>query len=382
MTKQPTISNHASIHVDQIGTVLNIVAGAKHNALFLSLPGVGKTAEISLWAEQQGAELIVEVASLLDRLDLAGLPFLDQAEGALAGIDKQTKFAPNSKIAQLSKEHNPNGGKVVVYFNEFNSAPESVYPVLYRLLNERAIGDLHIRENVTFCADGNPASAQSAGRNLQEALKRRFAVFNVETNFPVWERWAVNHNIDGRIIAFLGYNAQFLNDFDGTKRHRLTYACPASWEKFSSVVAPIFDLADENLRLASTSAFIGAEAGAQFTAYMSNYAKLPDIDKLLAEPKKSALPQSADVLWLTIGTIYNRVTENGKLLDAALTIAGRLIDDQADFGVFMLRSMARNTTLQKRVNQSPVFMKELMPKLTQRPDLCDAIFAASDKAKN
>jgi hypothetical protein len=369
------ISTHPTITVNQIQEVLTIFKG-QHNVFFLSQPGIGKTMAVSAWAKSMNAELIVEVASLLDRLDLAGLPHLEQYN-ELANIERVTVFAPNSKIAKLSKEHNPNGGEVVVYFNEFNAAPESVYPVLYRLLNERAIGNLTIRDNVHFVADGNPAQSQSAGRNLQEALKRRFAVFSVETNFRAWAAWANENGIDGRVVSFLNYNQNHLNDFDPCKRHRLTYACPASWEKLSNVLNNILSVQSEGLQRASYAAVVGSEAGAQFSGYIANISKLPDLEKMLAEPDKCKLPEEADVLSLVIGCIYNLAVKEEKNVIPALTIGLRLIDTHTEWGAFLFRSFAQNTALWRGVTKSKFFLEKAMPTLAAKKSLMDAIFAAA-----
>jgi hypothetical protein len=374
-----TIAIHPTITVGQIPEVLNIFKG-HHNVFFLSQPGIGKTVAVSKWAKDIKAELIVEVASLLDRLDLAGLPHIEQY-GELANVSRVTVFAPNSKMAKLSKEHNPDGDDVVVYFNEFNAAPDSVYPVLYRLLNERAIGNLHIRDNVVFVADGNPAQSQSAGRQMQEALKRRFAMFLVETNFPAWALWANASGIDGRIVSFLNYNQQHLNDFDPTKRNRLTYACPASWEKLSNVLERILAIPSPEVQNASFAATVGSEAGAQFAAYVSNMSRLPDMEEMLANPERCDIPKEADTLSLTIGCIYNLASRDEKKVIPALTIGLRLLDTSAEWGAYMFRSFAQNPSIWKNVVRTKFFTEKVMPCITKKKALMDAIFAAA-KCRN
>ena len=361
-----------TITVDQIAPVLEVLSG--QNAFFLSDPGVGKTQEIGLWAASRKAQFIVLVASLLDRMDLAGLPYFSTVE-TLGGL-KVTTFCPNKMVAELSKEHNPEGGAVVVYFNELNAAPESVFPVLYRLLNERAINDMTLRDNVIIVADGNLQTSASAGRNLQEAMKRRFAMFEIVSDVAVWMNWADQHNIDSRLMAFLMLNAQCLNDFDPTKRNRNQFACEASWERLSKVFEKIVQTKNLRLKQAMIASLVGAEAGAMLLAYITHFDRLPNIAAMMEKPETCPLPEEIDILSVTISYLYNAYRSNEKQANAALIIAARLLSGKfPEMGAYLLRLLALNKDKWAHMARGETFKKSVFPALEKNPDVMAAIQA-------
>lgn len=363
-----------AITVNQVASVLDVFAGAEQNVLILSNPGIGKTTVIGEWAAARKAQLIVLVASLLDRLDLAGLPTF--AKVAELGDLQVTAFAPNKMIAGLSKEHNPNGGPVVLYFNEFNAAPESVFPVLYRLLNERAINGMRLRDNVTIVADGNSATAASAGRNLHEALKRRFAIFEIVSDITAWMAWADKHNIDARLMAFLMLNGQCLNDFDPSKRNRNQYACEASWEKLSKVFEKVAKVTDVGLKQAMIAAVIGSEAGAMLLAYLAHFDRLPDVAKMLENPETCSIPEEIDVLSVTISYLYNAYRSNDKQAPAAMVLAARLLSGKfPEMGAYLLRLIGLDKQKWAGLARSDSFKKIVFPALEAKPEVMSAILA-------
>ena len=361
-------NSHLTISIDRLPSYLKVfnddtgegdISERRLSCFILSPPGFGKTAQVSTYAKSIDAQLVTQVASTLDRLDVAGLPATvkDEVLGTI------TEFAPMRLMASLSKERNPNGGKAVLYFNELNAAPESVYPVLYRLFNERAICGLNLRDNVILVADGNPSSSASAGRDMQMALRRRFAWIVIEQNIPVWQKWALANGVDARVVTFFSDKLPFSQhfcDFNPKKRENLTFSCPASWTKLARKLDVILkEFIDPIERLTAFAGLVGMESATAFTAYIKHIDTLPDVEKILADPENIALPKKADELGLMVGALVNYVVKNPAKIDPALVLCARMAsmdkgeNAYPEFGVYLFRTLAQTgKPMLARINKS------------------------------
>jgi len=373
------MNSHPTCSIDDLATLLPLFCNAEMHPFLISPPGIGKTTQVRTFADLIKAKLIVESVALLDRLDLGGLPYTEEREG-----HRVTRFAPCDLIRDLCVETNPNGPKSLVYWNEMNSGHESVLPSLYRLFDERAVGGLHLRPNVFMIADGNPASSMSSGRDLPMALRRRFCWLSVTNDLKTFERWASNNGIDVRILAFLncGDFGRFLNDFDATKRDRLTYSCPASWEKLSKILPQALKLKD-GARNVAFAAIIGMEAAASLHAFLKHQEKLPKISVILSNPENAELPAKTELLSLLVAGVVNACgQEGGRFLSPALELGVRMISappasgsDAAqlpEYGVFLLRMLMRNDRLRPQVQRNALYPR-LLAALEARPELMEAI---------
>jgi hypothetical protein len=345
-TVSKTIEVGATITLRDLPAVFRIAAAKRRSVFLLSTPGVGKTEVITGLAREANAHLLVLVASLLDRLDLAGLPYTCQNPDGKS----VTEFAPMALMASLSKEHNPEGGPVWLYLNELNAAADlSVTPTLYRLIAERAVGNLTLRDNVFIVADGNPASSLSAGRDMHMAMRRRFQWFTVRADLAGWRDWALNHGVDARVPAFLGvaaYAPHFSN-FDPANRTALTFGCPATWARLGADLSDIEREAggDMGLKLAMICGQVGEKAGTDFTGFLAHADKIPDADAVLSDPRKAAIPKEIDQLSLLCGGIVNLCVGAAHRTEQALRYALRLhevegIGGHAEFALFLARSLA------------------------------------------
>lgn len=358
-----SIDTGAALTLRELPPVLRLAAAKRRSVFLLSTPGVGKTEVITTLAREAGADLLVLVASLLDRLDLAGLPhtYADPSGRTVTG------FAPMAQMAALSNEHAPDGGPVWLYLNELNAAADlSVMPTLYRLMAERAVGQLTLRDNVFIIADGNPGSALSAGRDMHLAMRRRFQWINIRADLAVWNAWALTHGCDARVAAFFGVPAfaPHFNNFDPSDRAALTFGCPATWARVGADLREIAELSadDPGLRLALICGHVGEKAGTDFVGFLSHADKIPDAANVLARPKDAEIPKEIDRLSLLCGSVVNLCIEKPVLTHSALSYALRLhavagIAGHAEFAIFLARSLALVQATKLVMRESPLLEK-------------------------
>ena len=346
-------------------------------------PGIGKTQAIEKYAHSIGAKLEVMVTSMMDRLDLGGMPIIVEENGF-----KATTFAPHQLIQELSKESNPDGKGVVLYLNEFIDCPEHVKCIFYRLIEERRIGGLTLRDNVYIIADGNLSGNGGSGKNLRWAEKGRFAHYAVVCPFEDWLRWAQSHGVNGFITSFLsqaGFRGHF-NNFDPKKRERAAWACPRSWFKLSRVLPSVLERKDELSISRAVYSVIGEEAGAQFVAYLKNAEDLPNINEFINNPNTVEIPSRADLVSYLCGALLNSVFSNIKHLDSVMKISSRLKEvDMSEFSVFLVRSISNRAKSEMSTDSNRIMklllknssFKSLVSELTNDGILKDAIIASN-----
>ena len=347
---------------------------------------MGKTTEITAFSRSIGAELHVWVASLLDRIDLAGIPHVASVSIGDQEDCRVTKFAPMQAMAMLSNEMNPSGGPAVLYFNEVNSAPESVLATLLRLFNERAIGELTLRDNVMLIADGNPASSQSIGRDLPMALRRRFMWLALDASLGEWKQWGLLNGVDARILAFFEVPAflPLFNNFEPKKRDALTYACPASWSHLSNTLRATKEAEaggtslTEYDRLVLFSGEVGQEAGAAFAGFLKLAAQIPDAAQVLNNANRAELPKDVQMRALLAGSIINLVRNEPLLVERAMQVAHRFFtpgpDSTPEYGLFLARSISSIPAL-KYLAQKTAAFGAMAKFLTTESDMFDALRA-------
>jgi hypothetical protein len=360
---------HPTITIDQLEPHLQMAWKCQRSLFIIGDFGVGKTTVVSDFAKGQGADFHTMVASMMDRLDLGGLPYGDP------GSDT-TRMRPSAVIAGLSKERNPDGAPAVLYLNEFNAAPDSVQPVFLRLIGERKIGDLSIRDNVLVVADGNPSSASRLSRDLPEPTRRRFNWLMVRSSAATWCDYAARRGLNPLVGAFVSQQARFFYTFDPSKKHHLCYACGASWDRVASDLAHATDIfgGDGEGLTTWVCGLVGVEAGQQFAAFLRHRNSIPDVFKFLAKPKTGELPSGADAFWVFLASVAQVTSENpSKFLDPTSILAGRLFrENMVEGGAYLVRYLVRNPGIGRDLWDAKGG-GELMDEIMKHPELVQAL---------
>lgn len=360
---------HPSITIDELEPHLDLAWKCGRSLFVIGDFGVGKTTTVETFAKKNHAQFVPMVASMMDRLDLAGLPYGDKKTDT-------TKMRPSSVISSLSKEKNPDGSPAILYLNEFNAAPDSVQPVFLRLIGERRVGDLSIRDNVLVVADGNPSTTSRLSRDLPEPTRRRFNWIVVRSNATVWCDYAARSGINPLVPAFLSQQSKFFYTFDSSKKHHLCYACGASWERLASDLDCALSTlgADGESFRKWVCGVVGVEAGHQFTAFIKHRDSVPDVFAFLAKPVTSKLPVAPDVMWVFLSSIAQVTSDSPDLyLENAVLLIARLFDENmVEPGAYLIRYLSKSPNVKSKLWE----MKNsslLMDAVMKHPDLVQAL---------
>lgn len=142
--------------------------------LFISVPGMGKSTSVEMFAKIRGYELVILRGNSTSESEVMGYDVVDAANPA----SKSTKHLRPSWYEQVM-QNAANGKKTLLFLDEITTAPEYVQSALLHLIFERKVGMESIPEDTLIVSAGN--YSQSLGNNfgLIPPLMNRFCIFNI-----------------------------------------------------------------------------------------------------------------------------------------------------------------------------------------------------------
>src|SRR5829696_4762350 len=161
--------------------------------------GVGKSSLVRQAAEQLGLGLVDVRATLLDPVDLRGLPRLD-----------------GDRAVWLPPAFLPRGGAGLLFLDELAQAAPLVQAACLQLTLDRKVGEYELPDGWTVVAASNRAGAH----RLISPLLNRFVHLDVDVSPEDWQAWAVAAGVAPEVRAFLGYRPALLAQFDPAVKPR------------------------------------------------------------------------------------------------------------------------------------------------------------------
>lgn len=253
--------------------VRQIIKSDQHIPLMIwSAPGIGKSSAIRQIAQEQNIDFIDLRLSLLNPVDLRGLPLVNKETHKAQWLEPD--FLPNGKNAKEG----------ILFLDEINLAPASVMAAGYQLILDRKLGNYTLPTGWKILAAGNRSEDQANVTKFPAPLANRFVHVDLEADLNEWRRWAIATGVSEKIISFLSKMPQHL--FKIPKAGERSFATPRSWENASKLLS---------LGLTIDSA-VGEGVASEFYAFTRVYDKFPDIDSILKGTEKN-VPKDNDVLW-------------------------------------------------------------------------------------
>lgn len=292
-------------------------------------PGVGKSMMVAEVAAKHGVPVIDIRLSQMEPSDLRGIPFRvgDHVDWAIPSI------LPNA---------NRHGDKGILFLDEITSAPPSVSAAAYQLILDRRLGAYEVPPGWAIFAAGNRQGDRGVTYAMPAPLANRFSHFDVEANLDDWSQWAYENNIDDRLIGFLRFRPELLFDFDPA-RNPTAFPTPRSWEFAHRALQKFGDQPD--LLGPALAACVGQAAGIEFSAYLANLSRMPDLDAIV-EGRPAEVPRDTDLQYAVAAALVARAirNKNGSNIREML---GHILDYAAKFplremGVMLVSDIHRN----------------------------------------
>ena len=262
--------------------------------------------------------------------------------------------------------------KGVLFLDELNNAPNMTKMQFYKLINDRAIGDLPLGDGILVISAGNETEhAVGVTEDPVPLVLRRANYFIRPPTAEEFVDYAVQAGLHQWITGYVALAPQDVHNVKYDLVNPVGQPCSRTWTKLSNVLNANEGMAmgklgteDAGVR-AVAYAYLGA-VGEKFCAYVET-AKKVNIDQIIANPKLVLeLKDELSLLYaVTTGVIEKYRTSTGKrkdeVTDAALEISLLV---REEMGVFMMRQIKSldSATWNKKVVAHPKFKGEFTKK--------------------
>lgn len=277
-------------------------------------PGIGKSAVVKQVAEEKGINCIDIRLSLLDPTDLRGIPV---PENGIA------KWLPPSFL--------PTEGRGIIFLDELNCAPPLVTASALQLVLDRKLGEYVLPSGYIIVAAGN-RELEAFVRRLSPPLLNRFLHVYYQVDMDEWVAYAMSHDFDSRIVAFISkFRPELLYQFSDKEN---SFPTPRSWEFLSNIYSN--GLAQEIKELL-TPGCVGMAASIEVNAYMKIWSRLPDLDKILSG-ETNTFPTEIDLRYACCVGLVTRAKEQ-KDYDRLMEYGMKFASDCREYLVFLIKLM-------------------------------------------
>jgi hypothetical protein len=278
--------------------VRNLRAGL--NTMVWGSPGIGKSDIIMQLGKQLNRSVLDLRANLFDPVDVRGVPHIvkDAAQSV-------TEWAVPS-IFPTEKD----GVSGILFIDELPSAPPATQNAFLQLLLTGQLGEYHLPSGWGIVAAGNRISDRAAVFQTPSTVKNRFRHCNLIPNLDNWCKWAMQNGVDDSITSFLRMKPDLLHSFHPDDN---AFPTPRTW----SFVSKLFALGytDQNSDINAEDRYydiagcIGDGPAGELITFLEHREKMPDIDKLLAEPNSFKIDKNeVSIMYAVCGAIASRAT--------------------------------------------------------------------------
>ena len=355
-----------------INIATSLIASAKNGLDIPSIsligsPGVAKSASVKAVANNvskiTGKKVIVHDVRLINMnpVDLRGIP-------SKATIKQKVlkQFYNNGKFEEKIVEEDvdvarwlqpeilnmdPSDDIIhILFLDEITSAPPSVQAVAYQITLDRRVGEFFLPSNVFCLCASNLSSDKAVTYKMPTALANRLLHIEIYCDLDDWKNWAINNEIDNRIIGFLNFKPEALFKFDPTSDD-LAWPTPRSWEMVAKILKLI-----PNINTASSliAGAIGLGTAQEFIAYTKVYHSLPNIADIF-NGKPVEHPKAMDISYAVSSAIVSYAQKaNKKQIDNLINWCQKW---QPDFALLCFKDCLRNEKIRGYFSNSSAWIQ-------------------------
>lgn len=305
-----------SMNIEKATKLLKAGRAAKRSVFFWGPPGIGKSDAVKQAAKDDNVPVIDIRLSQLDPVDLRGVPYVN---------DGVTYWATPSFL--------PTAGAGYLFFDEANSAPQSVQAAAYQLVLDRKLGDYNVPDGWSVAMAGNRQEDKAIVHRMSSALANRLIHIEMEhPDFNEWCNWAVDNKIHTDILGFLRFKSALLFDFNTNSKANPT---PRSWHILSDM---LYQNVDRDVEWDLIRGTVGDGAATEYLAYAKVARQLPHPDTILMDPKGAPVPKDPAALYALSGALAARASEQN--IERLCEYLNRI---PADFQVLTMKDSVRRT---------------------------------------
>lgn len=286
------------IDIPQMKSMIGLI-GVKHREplMFWGPPGHAKSEGVAQCAEDHNAQLVDVRLSQYDSVDLRGIPVPH------AGLT--VWHAPSTLPFKGNSNFNEDDECIFLFLDEINSAAPAVAAVAYQLINDRAVGEHQLMDNVVVIAAGNREGDRGVTNRMPTPLANRFTHAEIGLNVDAWCYWAQEKGLPSEGVAFMQFRKPLLSTFDPAKPDK-AFATPRTWEKALRYYAD--PKLPEDIKQAAMAGAIGQGPAAEFWGFVDVYQKIPKMSAIEKGPSTVKVPDEAAMRYAVAVAISGHIT--------------------------------------------------------------------------
>lgn len=201
---------------------------------------------------------------------------------------------------------------VLLNLDEITTYSRLCQNLTLKILDEGAIADTHLRDDVYIVCTGNNLWDGAHVEQFSSALGNRGTNINFTSDYEFWMNYAIQNDFHPLVINWVRMDPTNLYDFDNKAHLAGDFAFPSerSNEKLSRIMLlherqPLSD----RLFRAEVCGTIGMARGTKYMSYVKIHDKLPDYDAILAG-RPTKVPEDPSVLYASLYALIQRSTRD------------------------------------------------------------------------
>ncbi len=180
-----------------------IPAKRQRPVLLIGPPGIGKTAIMEQIARECSLGLVAYTMTHHTRQSAIGLPVLEKRnfQGREYTV---TEYTMSEIIASVYDQIERGGHREgILFLDEINCVSETLMPALLQFLQYKTFGSHRLPDGWVITAAGNPLSYNRSAREFDIVTLDRVKRMEVEPDFAVWKRYALQRGLHPAVLSFL-----------------------------------------------------------------------------------------------------------------------------------------------------------------------------------
>lgn len=299
--------------LQQAADALRLYIKLQIPAFLWGAPGIGKSDLAHQIAAELGFELVDVRLSQMDAVDVRGIPSVT--------ADGFTMWNPPA----IFPRHD--GRKYLVFWDEMNTAPQSVQVTAYQAILDNRIGEYLFPAGTVHVGAGNRQSDKAAAQRMPSALANRFAHIEVSPSIESWATWANGAGINPLLVAFLRFRDIHLHVMP--KDDAKAFPTPRSWSRVSRILDELAP--GSNLLHAMAAGIVGEAAAGELVSFVQMARAVPPLAAILSNPDGAPVPAEASVLYAVATALARKADKTN--FAAVLKYLGRIPAEFARLGV-------------------------------------------------
>lgn len=201
----------------------------------LGEPGIGKTAVMEQIAQELGIALVSYSMTHHTRQSALGLPFIvhKEYEDMECDVSEYTMSEIIASIYDVMEESGVKEG--ILFLDEINCVSETLAPSMLQFLQYKIFGRHKIPDGWVVVTAGNPPEYNKSVREFDVVTLDRLKVLEIEADYDVWRKYAVNKGLHNAIITYLDIKKDDFYLVETTVRGK-SYVTARGWEDLSETM--------------------------------------------------------------------------------------------------------------------------------------------------